>query len=183
MEHTLIWRRLDGTGMEYCTHLLGERIGIDGKVIRLLKDETSFVNYSVACDEHGNTENVTIEYLRENDKQSMLLQKDSDHRWTRDGIHLPELDGLQDIDIGATPSTNWLPIRRLRLQVGQSAELTAAWVRFPEFDVLPLQQIYTRLDEQEYEYRSVSGYSARLSTDAEGIVRAYEGEWMEGEAD
>ncbi|MCJ8010895.1 putative glycolipid-binding domain-containing protein [Paenibacillus sp. KQZ6P-2] len=180
MEHTLIWKRLDSTGMEYCTHTLGERIGIIGKVIRSLPDETSFVDYSVTCDEQGNTEIVTIEYLQQNKKQSMRLEKDSYHRWKRDGIHLPELDGFKDIDIGATPSTNWLPIRRLQLQNGESAELTAAWVRFPEFDVLPLKQTYTRLGEHEYEYRSVSGYTARLSTDAEGIVREYEGEWTEG---
>lgn len=179
MEQTVIWKRLDDTGMEYCTHILGERTEIHGKVIRSLPEEASFVDYRVVCDQDGNTEQVTIQYIQQNKVQTMRLQKDANHRWLRDGIHLPELDGLVDIDIGATPSTNLLPIRRLRLNIGESQQMTAAWVRFPEFDVLPLQQIYTRMGEFEYEYRSLGGYRARLRTDAEGIIRDYEGEWAE----
>lgn len=179
MEHTVIWKRLDDTGMEYCTHTLGERTEIEGKVIRSKLGERSFVDYHVVCDAQGNTEEAVIRYIRQNNVQKMHLQKDADHHWTRDGVHLPEFDGLADIDIGATPSTNLLPIRRLRLGIGESRELTAVWVRFPEFDVMPLRQAYTRLGENEYEYRSFSGYTARLRTDAEGIIREYEGEWTE----
>ncbi|MED5017310.1 putative glycolipid-binding domain-containing protein [Paenibacillus chibensis] len=179
METTIIWKRVDGTGMEYCMHSLGERTSIRGRVIRAEKNESSFVDYSVICDESGNTVEVDIDYIRQHEVQTMRLRKDAEHRWTRDGIPLPELDGLLDIDIGATPSTNVLPIRRLGLKVGDSAEVTAAWVRFPEFDVMPLQQIYTRLQDGEYEYRSVSGYTALLKTDAEGIIHEYEGEWTE----
>ncbi|MFU1797730.1 putative glycolipid-binding domain-containing protein [Paenibacillus azoreducens] len=179
MEQTVIWKRLDDTGMEYCTHILGERTEIHGKVIRSLPEEASFVDYRVVCNQDGNTEQVIIQYIQQNKVQTMRLQKDANHRWLREGIHLPELDGLVDIDIGATPSTNLLPIRRLRLNIGESQQMTAAWVRFPEFDVLPLQQIYTRMGEFEYEYRSLSGYKARLRTDAEGIIRDYEGEWAE----
>ncbi|WP_246072909.1 putative glycolipid-binding domain-containing protein [Paenibacillus dokdonensis] len=179
MQHTLIWKRVDGTGMEYCTHTFGERTRIEGKVIRSLKEEVSFVEYNVICDELGNTESVMIDYIQHNLVQTMKLHKDADHLWMRDGIHIPELDGLKDIDIGATPSTNLLPIRRMRLEVGESEQMTAAWVRFPEFDVLPLQQEYTRLGEELYEYRSASGYTARLHTDAEGIIREYEGEWIQ----
>ncbi|GIO29758.1 MULTISPECIES: putative glycolipid-binding domain-containing protein [Paenibacillus] len=179
MEKSIVWKRLDDTGMEYCTHTLGERTEIDGKVIRSEPGERSFVDYHVVCDVLGNTREAVIRYVRQENVQTMRLQKDEANRWTQDGIHLPEFDGFTDIDIGATPSTNLLPIRRTRLEIGESREMTAVWVRFPEFDVMPLKQMYTRLGECEYEYRSMSGYTARLRTDQEGIIREYEGEWIE----
>lgn len=179
MERTMIWKRLDGAGIEYCTHSWGKRTKIRGKVIRSDEDGAVFVEYSVLCDELGNTEQVDIEYVRPDGTQTMILQKDAEHRWTRNGVRLPALDGLKDIDIGVTPSTNWLPIRRLRLGIGESEEMTAAWVRFPEFEVQPLQQMYVRIDETTYEYRSVTGFKALLRTDDEGVVREYEAAWAE----
>src|SRR5205814_2718699 len=57
--------------------------------------------------------------------------------------------GCLDVDLGITPSTNTLPIRRLGLAVGQAKEVRAAWIVFPELEVRLLTQTYTRLDRSE----------------------------------
>lgn len=60
MERTMIWKRLDGTGMEYCTHSWGKRTEIRGKVIRSDEDGAAFVEYSVLCDELGTPSRWTL---------------------------------------------------------------------------------------------------------------------------
>jgi hypothetical protein len=92
---------------------------------------------------------------------------------------LPELAEFVDVDLEISPSTNTLPIRRLNLAIGESRELTAAWVRFPELTVEPLAQRYTRLAERRYRYESVvSGFTAELEVDDLGLVVTYEGLWQ-----
>jgi len=105
----------------------------------------------------------------------------SGREWSRDGVaqrEQPDLADCVDVDLGISPSTNTLPIRRLNLAVGESRELTAAWVRFPELTVEPLAQRYTRLAERRYRYESiVSGFTAELEVDDLGLVINYEGIW------
>lgn len=84
------------------------------------------------------------------------------------------LDGLRDVDLGFTPATNTLPMRRLALEVGESAEVDAVWVRFPELEVARLPQRYTRLEGMRYRYESAGGaFLAELEVDANGLVIRY----------
>ena len=46
--------------------------------------------------------------------------------WTLNGVPQPRLAGCADVDLGFTPATNLLPIRRLALKVGERAEAPAA---------------------------------------------------------
>ena len=68
-------------------------------------------------------------------------------RWMVNGMDVAEVSGAEDIDLSFSPATNLLPIRRLALKVGDSATISAAWVRFPEFRLELLEQTYTRLDD------------------------------------
>jgi hypothetical protein len=93
---------------------------------------------------------------------------------------VPKLAGALDVDLGFTPATNTLPIRRLALAVGESAPVRSAWLRFPELRLEPLEQTYTREAEQRFRYQAlVDGelFTARLDTDAFGRVLRYEGLW------
>jgi hypothetical protein len=42
------------------------------------------------------------------------------------------------------------PMRRLNLPVGREAMVSAAWLRFPDFELELLEQIYSRVDERTY---------------------------------
>jgi hypothetical protein len=93
-----------------------------------------------------------------------------------DGQAVAELKGCVDVDLGVTPSTNTLPIHRLELEVGASAEIVAAWIRFPELDIIPAAQRYTRLADRQYLYES-NTFSAELDVDDLGLVVTYPGIW------
>jgi hypothetical protein len=91
---------------------------------------------------------------------------------------LEALHGLTDVDLGFSPVTNTLPIRRLDPAIGESVAVTAAWVRFPELTIEPLPQRYTRLAERRYRYESAGGaFVAEIEVDDLGLVTTYEGGW------
>lgn len=97
-------------------------------------------------------------------------------RWSLDGVPQPWVTGCVDIDLAFTPATNLLPIRRLKLVVGQSASVKAAWLRFPQFDLRPLPQTYHRMTRDTYDYRS-GKFSASLTVDRRGFVVDYGDKW------
>lgn len=74
--------------------------------------------------------------------------------WRVDGVVDRTLRGCTDVDLCCSPSTNTLPIRRLRLAVGASKTIKAAWVRFPGLSVVSASQTYARIDEVSYRYSS-----------------------------
>ena len=85
---------------------------------------------------------------------------------------------LPDIDLGFSPATNLLPIRRLELTVGASATVRAAWVRFPEMMLEVLDQVYTRLGPDRYLYESAGGeFRRELTVNRRGFVIDYPGFW------
>ena len=88
------------------------------------------------------------------------------------------LHGLIDVDLGFSPVTNTLPIRRLDPAIGEAIAVTAVWVRFSELTIEPLPQRYTRLAERRYRYESAGGaFVAEIEVDDLGLVTAYEGGW------
>lgn len=93
-------------------------------------------------------------------------------------VEVPAVAGCLDVDLAFTPATNILPLRRLGLAVGDSREMTAAWVRFPDLSVEPLAQRYTRLDERRVRYESRGGaFTAELEVDELGLVVRYPPLW------
>src|SRR5262249_53496267 len=112
----------------------------------------------------------------------LRLQREASGRWLADDCEIEACRGALDVDLGVTPSTNTSAIRRLRLAVGGSAELTAAWGRFPDLTVQPLPPRHTRrarLDERTSLYESLRDgvvvFHARLEVDGTGLVERYEG--------
>jgi len=104
------------------------------------------------------------------------IARDTKGSWTVDGVPVKALKGCIDVDLGCSPSTNTLPIRRLRLGDGQSKTIQAAWVRFPSLTVEKGAQTYTRIDEFTYRYKSGT-FEAELIVDDDGIVAQY-AEWQ-----
>ena len=83
-----------------------------------------------------------------------------------------------DLDLNFSPSTNLLPIIRLNLEVGQQAEVKAAWLRFPDLKLEPLSQVYEKLSEFKYRYSSRGGdFVTELTVNKLGFVTAYPELW------
>jgi hypothetical protein len=90
---------------------------------------------------------------------------------------VPQFNGCIDVDLGISPSTNTLPIRRLNLAIGQPEDVVAAWVRFPDLSLEPLPQRYTRVSDDRYKYESGSGFQTEMTVDESGLVIVYEKGW------
>jgi uncharacterized protein len=172
------WRRTDEVlADEHCElavragglSLIGTVLGsVDGVPIRL--------EYRVLADGAGLTSAVHVRDLRGFDQRTLTVERSTKGAWTVNGAAASALKGCTDIDLGFSPSTNTLPLRRLRLVVGATATIKAAWVRFPEFDVVKAAQTYTRLDEYTYRYAS-GDFAAELTVDDDFLVASY-AEWQ-----
>ena len=139
------------------------------------------LHYRIECDAVWRTRTALIDGEAAGRRIHFALQADGAGHWSRDGAPLPDLTGALDVDLGFTPATNTLPIRRLALAVGASAPVQSAWLRFPELRLEMLEQTYTREAERVFRYRAlVDGdpFEARLDTDAFGRVVRYEGLWQ-----
>ncbi|HYC79249.1 MAG TPA: putative glycolipid-binding domain-containing protein [Planctomycetota bacterium] len=175
------WRRLDGRG--------GERSSIErvrdgwrcAGVVEVDDGSRPYrLRYLVECDAAWRTAACAVDGRV--GRTSFRATFDADRRggWRIDGAAAPELAGAFDVDLGFTPSTNLLPLRRLDLAVGASASVASAWLRFPELRIERLEQTYRRVADSIVRYRAlVDGetFEARLDVDAYGRVVRYEGLW------
>jgi hypothetical protein len=176
---TLVWRRVASPGAEYfALSRHGEGWRLEGTVVVSLEEQPLLLGYEVLCDARWHTRDVHVRLVAGERMIETRLEADGRGSWLRDGLPLPEVEGCLDVDIAATPSTNTLPIRRLGLPPGGSADVAAAWLQLPALGVQPLPQRYTRVGEHEYRYESNGGsFTALLTVDDLGLVTRYPGGW------
>jgi hypothetical protein len=147
----------------------------DGAMVAVLDGEPARLSYRLRVDVDGTTRKLEVSETIGG--TSLTLRSDGQGHWSdADGVALSELDGCIDVDISTTPLTNTLPIRRLRLAPGETADITAAYVDVPSLVVRPATQRYTRVDESTYRYAS-GAFTADLTVDADDLVMDYAGLW------
>ena len=139
------------------------------------------LEYAIECAGDWRTRHVSI-VARNGGKAREISMLSEDGAWvTHDDGRMSEHSDLGkciDVDLGFTPSTNLLPIRRLDLALGTSADVSAAWVKFPDLTLHRLDQRYTRLSEQTYLYESAGGsFRRKLTVNASGFVVDYPDFW------
>jgi hypothetical protein len=176
----VIWRRiLDDHSFEECAvTATSDGFGIAGHVIAAQDGAPLVARYGIDCDAAWSARSVTIEQRLNEMRRHLRLEQASDG-WLVDGVHDARLDGCTEPDLGLTPSTNALAIRRLDLAVGQAAEIKCAWVKFPALSVEPSLQRYERLGERDYRYTNVaSGFTALVAVDALGLPVHYKSIWI-----
>lgn len=177
---SVTWSRLDGSGAEVFRLLeLPSGFVLQGVVAGAHEERPLLCRYSISCTSHWLTRKVEVEVLQADGSRNAVTAEQTPHgRWIVDGVVRPDLRGCQDIDLGITPSTNTLPIRRLGLGEGERASMTAAWLRFPELVVQPLPQAYHDQGGGAYLYESRSGaFTAELKVDDWGLVTRYANLW------
>jgi uncharacterized protein len=175
----MVWRRvMDDRSFEECAVTSSpDGFGIAGRLIVAEADAPLVASYAIACDRSWSARSVTIEQ-RLNDTARRLTLARAGQGWLVDGAGDTRLDGCTEPDLGLTPSTNALAIRRLGLVVGQSADITCAWVKFPALSIEPSLQRYERLADREYRYTNVaSGFTAIVTVDELALPVSYERIW------
>ena len=175
------WRRLDVPGREQARieqtaggwHLTGQLQAEEASVRAQLM-------YVIECERDWRTRRAVVTGWASGAPMRFEFAADGAGHWMLNGAPLPLVEGALDIDLGFTPATNLLPIRRLDLAVGERADVRTAWVRFPELRVEALEQSYQREAARVFRYDAmVDGerFQARLDTDEFGRVLLYEGLW------
>jgi hypothetical protein len=126
----------------------------------------------------GGTESAEISGVIGSREVDLTVSVDAKRRWSVNGVELGAVEGCVDIDLGFSPSTNLLPIRRLALAVGEEAMVRAAWPAFPSLDFAALPQVYRREGKTTYRYESGGGTFMRmLKVNAIGFVTSYPDFW------
>lgn len=130
----LMWRRItDDLSIEQARFVRTETgPEISGLVMIAEEGSPLRVDYRVVCDATWRTREVEVEQTWHGSRQTLRLDHDGAGRWRRDGRDASTLDGCTDVDLSVSPSTTASPINRLRLPVGGTSEIRAAWVRFPD---------------------------------------------------
>ncbi|MEO6123904.1 MAG: putative glycolipid-binding domain-containing protein [Ilumatobacteraceae bacterium] len=111
--------------------------------------------------------------FRDLDEPDLWLGTDGHGRWGEmNGDHRPDLDGCVDLDLACTPFTNMLPIRRLPLHVGDTADITVASIDVETLGIRPDHQRYTRLETHRWRFEQLAtGLVQEFDVDRHGLVR------------
>lgn len=198
LPRTLLWDRLDTVGSEHV--LFDDRTGLYARGTMLAEDPLPHTaRYSLQTDERWASVRLEVTFEGAGWLRSVRLERaagewhvsageqgDLDAALAATGRAPAGLPGCEeperlgdalDVDLGACPLTNTLPIRRLGLSgaaAGTSTTITAAWVLVPSLQVLPNRQTYTVLDSTHIRYAS-GDFTADLTVDEQGYIAHYPG--------
>lgn len=183
----VIWSDLgDGPGMEHLKLTRDEEGYLaDGIYVGRNNDTTPYrLHYLIRIDPNWQMVSARLHLIDGPDGSNDLsLTVDENCNWRNEaGESLPSLAGCHEIDIYATPFTNTLPIRRLGLAAGESAEISVGYIDAPNLEPRPVRQRYHCVrpfgpDTGTYRYEALfrAGSAVEIEVDSDGLVIDYPG--------
>ncbi len=179
---TVRWRRLDLPGTDEA-HLEPTAAGhrLSGMSRYQDHDGPVALDYVVDLSDDWATRTAIVTGSTPAGPVLLFVNAGTGGTWTFNGDPAPAVTGCVDFDLGFTPATNLLSIRRLELAVGARAEVTVAWL--PSLDaptLQPLRQVYHRITEDLYRYSCPDlPFDSTLRVDEAGFVLDYPPLWEE----
>lgn len=165
-----VWRGLEYDGLERLRVQQGSQV----RASSIVDSARGRYSYDILCTGDWIFRELQLEALA--GERTLTIVSDGAGGWTVDGTTRTDLADAVDIDLAITPFTNTLPIRRLDLAIDDEADITVAYVSFPDLEVTLDEQRYTRLDDDLYRYESLdSDFEREITVDADGIVVEYPG--------
>lgn len=168
------WRALDREGEDKC-----RLARVNGGYMLVgharFRDASGWaaLDYVVRCDGDWLTQSCDVTGVQGGEDVGLRLERDGPV-WRLNDAKQPQLTGCTDVDLGFTPATNLMPIRRLP-EVG-GLDTAAAWLRLPGPLLDRAEQRYTR-ERGGYVHYSNGETEAHLAVDAAGFVTEYPGLW------
>jgi len=183
----VIWTDLtDGPGIEH---------------LKLTRDEEGFLADGIYVGRKSDTSPYRLHYLIRvnhawqmqsarlhlmdgpNGSDDLSLTVDENCDWRNEaGESLPALAGCHEVDIYTTPFTNSLPIRRLGLAAGESAEISVCYIDAPNLEPRPVRQRYHCIrpfgeETGLYRYEALfrAGSAVDIEVDSDGMAIDYSG--------
>jgi hypothetical protein len=178
MIREVMWSAWEGPGLEHLRLAVRESgVIADGLILGVAERIPFRYAYEVRCDAGWRVRSARVGVPGEPPKVELL--SDGRGNWAGpEGHAVAYLDGCEYVDVSETPFTNTLPIRRLGLTPGESAEVHVAYFDGTELQPWPEPQRYTCLqkDSDGGLYRFVSlddGFTTDLPVDTDGLVLDY----------
>ncbi len=178
---SVLWYSPVLPSMERCSFLEGNnQKRLEGTVLTLMSAGPAEIRYVVTCSAQWRTRRCTVHIECAGATKRIDLEVNNQGAWLRNGMQVDEFEGISDVDLGFSPSTNTLPVRRLALEMGQVARIPVVWLRFPELDIFRTEQVYTREKGNAYRFETGAGdFRTRLEVDESGIITRYGNIWRE----
>ena len=177
---SILWRRLDVEGHDCCR--LRRAAGgwnVEGVATFVHEAQPACLRYAFSCDARWRAREAEVSGWVGEAAIDLRIGRSSDGAWLLNGVEQDISPDLVDLDLGFTPATNILPIRRFALSVGEKTPSPAAYLAFPELRLDLLEQSYRRLDAGRYAYAAPRfGYEAVLEVCETGFVTSYPGLWQ-----
>lgn len=140
---SVLWYSQALPSMERCILREGpDHWCLEGTVLTLVETEPAEIHYALTCDRSWRTQRCTVYLERPTATGQIDLGVDETGSWFQNGTRIDGSGGVPDVDLGVTPSTNTIPIRRLALAPGEEARISVVWLRFPEFDAVVRAGVY-----------------------------------------
>jgi hypothetical protein len=157
----------------------GDGVRVEGHSTAVEDGEAWAVQYEIVADAGWAARRAHVRGRSAAGSREVTLEADGAGRWRVDGAPAAHLDGCLDVDLEASALTNAFPVHRLALEVGQTAQAPAVYVRALDLAVERLEQRYGRLaddDRRRYAYAAPAfAYEGELVYDEHGLVLAYPG--------
>jgi len=178
---SILWRRLDVPGHDACRlERNASAWQLDGAAVFRLEDgRNGQLHYRVRCDLHWHTQWGTVRGWLGDSAVDLSIARDARGHWKLNDEAVPDLSHCVDLDLGFTPATNLLQLRRLNLAKGEGADAPAAWVDLDGGGVLSeLMQRYERRSDSDYWYAAPRfDYEGMLEVTPDGFIRRYPTMW------
>jgi hypothetical protein len=174
-----LWQRLDVPGHDACRLVeLASGWLLQGTAVFLEADAPASLSYEVSCDAHWICQSAHVHGFHGGRSLDFRIARDGAGRFTLNDVPSALPAGL-DLDLGFTPATNLLQLRRLDLRVCQAADAPAAWLDLGSDSLTLLEQCYERLGPSHYWYEAPRvPYAATLEVTEAGFVRSYPRLWQ-----
>ena len=176
---SILWTRLDTPGHDACR--LNETQGgweLEGTAVFSQAGTPARLDYHVACDASWRTRWGRVRGWIGARALDHHIARAASGAWTLNGEQVLPSGDCVDLDLGFTPATNLIAVRRLDLAVGQRATTFTAWLDDTVSTLDVLEQVYRRQAGGTYAYESPRfDFVTTLAVDSTGFIRQYPPLW------
>jgi uncharacterized protein len=170
-----LWKLLDKPGHDACRLDQDDQWWqLSGTSAFLHDRRPALLSYSLICNSEWQSQRGAVSGWIGDQWVAWEIERLAAGSWTLDGVVVLGLEHCIDLDYNFTPATNLTQLRRVGLQIGESADVPVAWLQIDTGTLSVLPQRYERRSETSYWYEAPSvDYSGLLEIDASGFARHY----------
>lgn len=172
-----LWQDATGDGFDRCAMLptvLGTRLSGTASLPWLGRGATA--RYILLVDHAWRVLDLDLRVSTSGSDERIRLTSEEPGRWTRGGVHMPDLDGCLDVTLDVTPAALTPLARRLALPRGATATVDTVAVAVASLDVRR-ERVEVELDAQGRWLHRRGGRTAVVAFGPQGLVTECDGRW------